>query len=421
MLQKNKPISIKGLTSYLNAIHSSLTTQSVETSTKKERFLLTLELWQKIQHRPDINIVTINAILSIFCNCAEIGGWEQAWEVFERLRDPRKAFPSRPVEDPLCLITADTITFSLMIKVCSKAKTEKSFELGMQLWSDFNQQKRLITTLHADNGLHQALIYLGLNAPTLPQTRQVFLIIAEAYHLPFTATEERRKGKAEHKVDVPTLCLLLQLLIKLKEPELGIRWFKLGKKRFEMDHVKLKDQTAPYAYLAQLLQESNHFEVLWKLFTECPKPKLYSLELRLCAYAASQEQKNSEALKRWSSRALSIQESFPVESWNFKDLFNFVECLSKAQLYSPIVQIGMLKQTETHKWIQTRFEKAQKQVSKTSKMDKDLFMDVKLLQYYKTALLSVMRTNKDLKMQEFYNRIKSLLNMWGDIRKKQQV
>ena len=252
----NRDIAPQGYTSLLNCLADS---SSRPGSVHKEHRLGEAQaIWNDLViDGKEITIYHVNALLKVCLETLDQGGWKQAWQLFENL-DMEKEYD--PLYHSVHKIVPDVITYTMMIKIASKAETIEGTNLGLQLWNEVIEKG-----LKVDVPLLNAMIMLYINAPQDEVAQKGLELIESQFGFPISPNQE---PKLENKkaVGLHTLTLLVQYAKRLKMIELGVQWYKLGQskgsiKRFDYDI---------YMAFSDLLMEGNHMERLFLILKQDP-------------------------------------------------------------------------------------------------------------------------------------------------------
>ena len=414
-------LSPKGITSLLNSITDAALQPQADPTSRRARLLEAQTIFESLDQ---VSIVHVNVMLKVYYACADIGGWDFAWRLFERL-GPRTKSKTEDEEDlgPLGDLIPDTVTFTMMIKFCAKAKTEAATKIGLQLWDDIGKlNAQTVTTkkIRLDTQLLNSMLMIYTHSPNDNVARKGLDFIRHSFGLPLRPEEKVKELKK--RMSVRTLTLLIQYATRIQCPDMGLAWFNIIKTKGLKDKYEKLDEGV-YNCLSTMMIEAGQFSKLHQVLEISPRVP-FGIKLRVYATALHT---NAPESQKWWERANEILEKRAASLFKFHDILNYVECGILTGNFRHVASIALERQEDVIKWTKGRFEKVLKRTleNQLAFIDyQELGLDVKLLRWIQIAAtqMSLAQNHKNplptQPLKALLLQVQETLGIWETIESK---
>lgn len=198
-----------------------------QSSEKLRIFQLANDLFIQIQ--PTLSQMHLNCFLKVCVSCANEGGWEKAFGLFEKIL----------IDEPHKL---DTITFSIMLSLCAENRSQDGYKATIYIWTTFQKLKQNEGTgsmknekkqLRIDSRLICNVLLSCIRTKDMNDALFGMELIKEYIGLPasmkdkFSYSEYRIevKNHAKFAIDAKSLDVVLRYASRIKQPDLALKWY----------------------------------------------------------------------------------------------------------------------------------------------------------------------------------------------------
>lgn len=418
------------MTSIFDDIAFSVGKSKGDARAKSDRLHEAAFFWDSIQS--EATIFHVNAYLKVCLECAGVGGWERAWNLFESLGDPlaKKAdAPEDAMEAHMQRLYPSSITFTMMLKLCSRSGLQSAMDCGLQLWSEIRKivkadKSKNPAKIKIDGPMLNAVLGLFARAPSDADAVKGLQVVEEFYGLPIKHSDPIESPSTKRFIDIRTLTLLIQFATRLKYPELGLVWFEIVDKAAQDKKVQIRDEGL-YKCVAGLLLPARQHDKLQALLDQDPKAP-FEVTLRNCAaavHSASWKDKN-----KWWTRAEEAAMKFGWDNLRFNDVLNFLEVSVLTGHHREGARLAIQRKKDIIQWSHDQLDKALTRRTQNPNLkleDSDNVLDLKLLKLVQLICSKkedmLLSKEKGVFLELLEKQVKQILDDWESITSKTKV